>query len=167
MRPPFFYPPQYAMNAYQMPQMPQVPQAPQVPQMPYQSFSPFGMRPPIPMQAPVPAPPTSSMPRLDSFLQGADSLFTGAQKFTPYFQQAAPMFKNLPALWRMYKGFKQAPGDEDESSFSLESSLEDIAPPPRQRRSRRPDRSAPEQRTVPLVSRPSVPRIYQPPLDYL
>ena len=113
MRPPYFYPPTYTMNAFQMP---------------YAGYSPFAMRPPIPMPIQAPIPPTSAMPKLDSILAGANSLFNNAQKFTPYMQQAAPMFKNLPALWRIYKGFKQQPDP-------LESS--NVEPPTRRQRSDR------------------------------
>ncbi|MEK4230012.1 VrrA/YqfQ family protein [Solibacillus sp. FSL H8-0538] len=151
MRPPYFYPPTYTMNAFQMP---------------YAGFSPFAMRPPIPMQAPFPMQPqipvqpqiplqaaTGAMPRIDSFLANANSLFNNAQKFTPYFQQAAPMFKNLPALWKIYKGFKDTPADSD---FELESTAPQATGPAQPQ----------PQSQVPLTPRPSVPRIYQPPFDF-
>lgn len=145
MRPPYFYPPNYAPMNY----------------MPQQRISPFFMRQPIQQQpvlnvpidpAAIPAtlpaaiPPTQ--PPLTGFLANAQSLFNQAQQFTPYFQQAAPMLKNLPALWRMYRGFKG--GDESSS----------VAAPRKKRKQHAPPASATH------TTRPSVPKIYQPPYDF-
>lgn len=140
MRPPFYYPPSYMPANY----------------MPTPRFQPFAMRPPMPMPpmagpapgiGPVPGPLPTAQSQLPGFLANAQSIFEQAQKYTPYFQQAAPMMKNLPALWRMYKGFKQDSPAESSS-----------APAPRRKRSK-PVAS-------PTVPRPSVPKIYQPPYDF-
>lgn len=151
MRPPYFYPPNYTPMNY----------------MPAQRMSPFFMRPTVPVAPPavptmpnVPIDPaaiptgaipalTAAQPPLTGFLANAQSLFNQAQQFTPYFQQAAPMLKNLPALWRMYRGFK---GDRDESSS--------VAAPREKRK--QPGSSSPST----LTTRPSVPKIYQPPYDF-
>lgn len=109
------------------------------------------MRPPlqVPVQAPVQA------GAFESFLTNANSLMTNAQKFTPYVQQLTPMVKNLPAIWRMYKSFKQAPAASEQQSA-----------PPIEKSSTRPvtrNRNAPPQTSAQLYTpRPSVPKIYQP-----
>lgn len=146
MRPPYFMPP-----------MPIVPRFPM--------YAPYMMRTPMfnPMQMgnPMPIPPQFSgapvaagAPRLEGFLSGANSLFTNAQKFTPYIQQAAPMFKNLPALWRLYRGFKN-------TSDPLESSTI-VAPIERpQRRARNTGQW--QEESVNMTPKPSLPMIFQPP----
>jgi hypothetical protein len=101
--------------------------------------------------APAAAAAAGAVPQLDTFLAGANSLFTNAQKFTPYIQQAAPMFKNIPALWRMYKGFKQQPDLDDSTSIARPVRRENTSPPPQ---------------SQPITTRPSVPRIYQPPYNF-
>lgn len=145
MRPPYFYPPSY-MPAY----------------MPVQRMSPFFMRPALPMPQAIPnvpvdpstiaqtiVPPVPPQLPLTGFLANAQSIFNQAQQFTPYFQQAAPMLKNLPALWRLYRSFKG--NSSDESSITSSSS-----PLPKKNK-------APVQ---PLTTRPSTPKIYQPPYDF-
>ncbi|WP_347789424.1 VrrA/YqfQ family protein [Solibacillus sp. CAU 1738] len=112
-------------------------------------------------------PGAAPVPKLDSILQTANSFMNNAQKFTPYVQQAAPMFKNLPALWRMYRGFSNSSSDEsstiptkresrnirDSSNFDERSESDNIR-----------GRKKTEKR-VDLTPKPSVPRIYQPPFD--
>lgn len=167
MRQPFFMPPQSMM-----PQMPQMPMAPRFPmyapymmRMPMNTMPmnamPMNAMPPIPPQLPgVPAATAASaatgVPRLEGFLAGANSLFENAQKFTPYIQQATPMFKNLPALWRMYRGFKNAPDPLESSTI--------VAPV--ERPSRQPRRSRQQsQQYIPITTKPSVPMIFQPPFE--
>ena len=53
--------------------------------------------------------------QLDQLVNGANSLYNTAQKFMPIVQQARPMFNNLPALWKLYKGFKGLPNQDDSS----------------------------------------------------
>ncbi|MCT6922579.1 VrrA/YqfQ family protein [Metasolibacillus sp.] len=120
------------------------------PMMRMPSAMPMGM----PMQAArmaQAAQTAASAPKWETFLQTANSFMDNAQKFTPYVQQAAPMIKNLPALWRMYRGFRSQPSESstiraprEEMNFSLDSSSKPI-----------------ERQT-----RPSVPRIYQPPFEF-
>ncbi len=184
MRPFSFYPGPYPMNPYQM--MPggfsPFMRAPSfMPRMPMPGPGPMSGPIPTagPMQALRAAIPTlgggaptaggaAAMPRLDSFLQTANSFMNTAQKFTPYVQQAAPMIKNLPALWRMYRGFSNS-SDESESttirdpresrnmreSFNFEDDGESF----NVRDNRKP------KKRVELTTKPSIPRIYQPPLD--
>ena len=156
MRQPFFMPPQGMM--------PQMPIAPRFPMYaPYMMRAPMNpgpmnVMPPIPAQIPGVAAATaaSGAPRLEGLLAGANSLFENAQKFTPYIQQATPMFKNLPALWRLYRGFKGSPDPLESSTI-----VAPVERPPRP--SRRGQQQRPQ--SAPVTTKPSVPMIFQPPFD--
>lgn len=52
-------------------------------------------------------------PKIQSFMDTANRFLATAQGFQPLVQQATPMFRNLPALWRIYKGFQGLPKNED------------------------------------------------------
>ena len=47
--------------------------------------------------------------RTMSYLQTADKFINTAQQLTPMFRQWAPMIQNVPALFRLYRGFQAAP----------------------------------------------------------
>nr|WP_106779961.1 VrrA/YqfQ family protein [Lysinibacillus timonensis] len=81
--------------------------------MPHQGFRPphRGYNPG--MVPPGLASPKGSMPKLDGFLETCNRLLATAQGFQPYIAQATPLIRNLPALWRMYKGFKSAPNAKE------------------------------------------------------
>ncbi|WP_107942506.1 VrrA/YqfQ family protein [Metasolibacillus fluoroglycofenilyticus] len=110
---------------------------------------PMGMG--MPMQAAQAAQAAAATPKWETFLQTANSFMNNAQKFTPYVQQAAPMIKNLPALWRMYRGFRNS---QNESS-TIHAPHKDI-------KGRNAESSS---RPLERQTRPSVPRIYQPPFE--
>lgn len=97
------------------------------------------MRPPIAPLAPVP-----QAGGVTSFLANANVLMANAQKFTPYVQQFSPMLKNLPALWRMYKSFKEPVQQEQPIPNTRANPTPNVQQPP------------------PLHPKPSVPKIYQP-----
>ena len=42
-------------------------------------------------------------------MQTANQFLNTAQQFAPMVQQFAPMVQNLPAMWRLYKGFQSLP----------------------------------------------------------
>ena len=162
MRQPFFMPPQRMM-----PQMPIAPRFPMyAPYMMRQPMNPIPMNtmPPMPPQIPSQIPGVAAAtaaagaPRLEGLLAGANSLFENAQKFTPYIQQATPMFKNLPALWRLYRGFK---GSSDPDPLESSTIVAPVERPPRQPRRARQQ----TQQYVPITQKPSVPMIFQPPFE--
>ncbi|WP_313891870.1 VrrA/YqfQ family protein [Psychrobacillus sp.] len=47
--------------------------------------------------------------RAMSYLQTADKFLNTAQQITPMVRQYAPMFQNVPALWKLYRGFSAIP----------------------------------------------------------
>lgn len=104
---------------------------------------------------------------LTGFLANANTLMENAQRFTPYVQQLQPMMKNLPALWRMYKSFKQSP-DQASSNIqapprqtSREQRQTSMEQRPPQNQPQPQMQSQPQESAVP-TTRPSVPKIYQP-----
>jgi len=105
---------------------------------------------PLSPHSPLPTNPTG---KIDSFLQTADKLFSTAQSYKPYvqqIQQAVPMMKNLPALYRMYKGIKGLP---DANSNNNQTK----AP-------RRSSTSA-NRKESDYTTKPSRPLIFQPPFE--
>jgi hypothetical protein len=51
--------------------------------------------------------------RMDSYLQTANRFLNTAQQFAPIVQQFAPMVQNLPAMWKLYKGFQSLPSTQN------------------------------------------------------
>ena len=97
---------------------------------------------------PNPTPNVANVPsKMDSLLKSADKLFATAQQVSPYIQQAAPMVKNLPSLFRLYKGFQGMPDVNTNNQ-------------PRQTRPATPAKNPTEQYDYTL--KPSKPRIFQP-----
>ena len=47
--------------------------------------------------------------KIESYMQTANQFLNTAQQFAPMVQQFAPMVQNLPAMWRLYKGFQGLP----------------------------------------------------------
>lgn len=137
MRPPHF--------SHQMPPVRPNYYAPRPPQ--------FGFRP---GPYPPPMPPGFQPPkaRLDSILETANRFLATAQSFQPYIQQAAPMLRNLPALWKLYKGFQSIPSQG--KSIGEEGS--------RKASSGKSGQTSRTQKAS-YESRPSIPKIYQPPFD--
>ncbi|MCM3114854.1 YqfQ family protein [Neobacillus sp. MER 74] len=58
----------------------------------------------------------SSPGGLTSMLNNTQQVLKTAQSLGPMVQQYGPMIKNLPAMWKIYKGFKNATKDTDAAS---------------------------------------------------
>lgn len=115
-------------------------------------------------RAPYPTgmvPPTVSaakgaLPKLDAFMETANKFLSTAQSFQPYIQQATPMIRNLPALWKIYKGFQSVP-----------SATEGAEKTGKRNTPSNPTKSSHRKGTQQNnTTRPSVPRIYQPPYNF-
>ncbi|MDF2859395.1 MAG: hypothetical protein K0Q87_5246 [Neobacillus sp.] len=61
---------------------------------------------------------------LSGFLNNTQQVLQTAQSLGPMIQQYGPIVKNLPAMWRLYKGLKDAPSEET----AVESSSNDSGP---------------------------------------
>lgn len=53
--------------------------------------------------------PTQNNSKMEMYMQTANRFLNTAQQFAPLVQQVAPMVQNLPAMWRLYKGFQSLP----------------------------------------------------------
>ncbi|WP_241155075.1 YqfQ family protein [Rummeliibacillus sp. TYF005] len=109
--------------------------------------------------------------KLEQYLNTADQLFNTAQKFTPMVKQISPMFQNLPALYRLYKGFQGLPNANSPTTATdpQNNNLAQERRPMRfrfGRNSSQPEPAQPEvQAYTPPRTRPSTPRIFQPPFN--
>ncbi|WP_141431537.1 VrrA/YqfQ family protein [Bacillus sp. 03113] len=51
---------------------------------------------------------------LTGFLENTQKVLNTAQQVGPIVQQYGPMFKNIPAMWRLYKGLKSTLNESEE-----------------------------------------------------
>ncbi|WP_064091470.1 VrrA/YqfQ family protein [Rossellomorea aquimaris] len=61
---------------------------------------------------------------VNSFLSNTQQVLQSAQQLGPIFQQYGPMVKNLPALWRLYRGFKDLSSEDNSEENTLDSTEE-------------------------------------------
>lgn len=103
-----------------------------------------------PGQPGLPGQPGQGPSKVEAYMQTAQQFMNTAQQFAPVVQQFAPMVKNLPAMWRLYKGFQSLPNTGAPSIGS--GGIPPGAAP------------SPSQFTAANTGpQPSVPRIFQPP----
>ncbi|MEG0451210.1 MAG: VrrA/YqfQ family protein [Lysinibacillus sp.] len=154
-------------NVMRMPMQYPMPSPMRMPMSPQSFLPPNGFTSQIPrglagLGGQIPTPPVQAPSRISSFLQSADSLFNSAKTYTPYIQQAMPMMKNIPALFKMYKGFQGLPdaGAGADASAAADLASDDIGLPRRNNRT-------PNLNNQPISQglQPSRPRIFQPPME--
>lgn len=92
--------------------------------------------------------------RIEQFLQSTGQFMKTAQTYAPYVQQAVPMFKNIPALFRLYKGFQNAPNADEKPRPPKSSAKSDAFP----KSTKQPQ----PKRREDYSTKPSLPKIYQP-----
>ncbi|MBW8348132.1 YqfQ family protein [Bacillus sp. IITD106] len=73
---------------------------------------------------------------INGFLTNTQQVLNTARQIGPLVQQYGPIVRNLPAMWRLYKGFKDLPSDDsadfkDTNSKSEETKKED---PPKEKK---------------------------------
>lgn len=121
--------------------------------------NPFSNQRPDPMQGqqfgPGPAQglgpgqnPGQGPSKIDGYMQTANRFLNTAQQFAPVVQQFAPMMQNLPAMWRLYKGFQSLPVAGEAAAGQVASSAARATA----------QSVAPTQGPL-----PSIPRVFQPP----
>lgn len=94
---------------------------------------------------------------IGSFLTNTQQVLQTAQQLGPMVSQYGPMVKNIPALWKLYRGLKDLPGDE-ETKEEAEVSAEDAPPPPKgQNADETLETPVPDEEPAPPV-RPRAPR---------
>lgn len=62
---------------------------------------------------------------LNRFLTNTQQVLNTAQQIGPMIQQYGPMVRNLPAMWRLYKGFKNASAEADPESADQSANEEE------------------------------------------
>jgi hypothetical protein len=102
---------------------------------------------------------------LTGFLNNTQQVLKTAQSIGPMIQQYGPIVKNLPMMWKLYKGFKDLPTEEksedDNNPIMKEQSVEVDEEPKPKPKSKRKRNSENE----PIVERkhhngPSIPKLY-------
>ncbi|MGD6847195.1 YqfQ family protein [Rossellomorea aquimaris] len=63
---------------------------------------------------------------VNSFLSNTQQMLQTAQQLGPMFQQYGPMVKNIPALWKLYRGFKDMSADDASDDGNSEEKNADI-----------------------------------------
>jgi hypothetical protein len=62
---------------------------------------------------------------INGFLANTQKVLNTAQQVGPMIQQYGPIVKNLPVMWKLYRGFKNAPDitekDKKDTNINLES----------------------------------------------
>lgn len=56
--------------------------------------------------------------KISSFLDQTQQVLNTAQKFGPMIQQYGPMVKNLPSMWKLYRGLKDSMEDSEQTESS-------------------------------------------------
>jgi hypothetical protein len=107
-----------------------------------------------PRQGPGRNPPGQGPSKIDGYMDTVNRLINTAQQYAPVVQQFAPMMRNLPAMWKLYKGFQSMPSAGEGAGAAAAGGA-----------ARGASRAVPrttEAFTPPAGPRPSVPRIFQP-----
>lgn len=68
---------------------------------------------------------------LNGFLTNTQKVLNTAQQVGPMVQQYGPIVRNLPSLWKLYKGFKDLPSDSEENPSTEEATKEPKSTPKR------------------------------------
>jgi hypothetical protein len=63
---------------------------------------------------------------VNSFLSNTQQMLQTAQQLGPMFQQYGPMVKNIPALWKLYRGFKDMSAEDVSDDGNSEVKNENI-----------------------------------------
>ncbi|WP_042355028.1 VrrA/YqfQ family protein [Bacillus rubiinfantis] len=67
----------------------------------------------------------SSPGGLSQLLNNTQQIIKTAQTIGPMVQQYGPLVRNLPALWKLYRGFKDLPDQEDKENNSTDTKATD------------------------------------------
>nr|WP_305367690.1 VrrA/YqfQ family protein [Bacillus sp. V3B] len=63
---------------------------------------------------------------INGFLTNTQKVLTTAQQMGPMIQQYGPIVKNLPAMWKLYRGFKDAPDSTETDKNNTTSNEESV-----------------------------------------
>ncbi|MEH6994492.1 VrrA/YqfQ family protein [Neobacillus drentensis] len=60
---------------------------------------------------------------LTGFLNNTQQVLNSVQSITPMIQQYGPLVKNIPMMWKLYKGFKDLPTEEQSEESTPDTHL--------------------------------------------
>jgi hypothetical protein len=89
---------------------------------------------------------------IHSFLNNTQQVLKTAQSVGPMIQQYGPLVKNLPAMWKLYRGLKDLPDQEEEAGAEAESKAGDQPKPETQKKRRAAAKAADESRPPKRIS---------------
>ncbi|MFI8685434.1 VrrA/YqfQ family protein [Rossellomorea sp. NPDC077527] len=81
---------------------------------------------------------------VNSFLSNTQQMLQTAQQLGPMFQQYGPMVKNIPSLWKLYRGLKDMPAEDaseentDEIQSTEETGIPEAEAPVKKRKKKKP-----------------------------
>lgn len=91
---------------------------------------------------------------LQSFLNNTQHVLKTAQQIGPMVQQYGPMVRNLPAMWKLYKGFKDSSEEQEGEVKGKESSIDALV------ESGKFENESSIQESIPFKKGKSVPKLY-------
>ncbi|RSD27488.1 hypothetical protein EJA10_10370 [Mesobacillus subterraneus] len=63
---------------------------------------------------------------INGFLTNTQKVLSTAQQFGPMIQQYGPLVRNLPSMWKLYKGLKDLPDADEQSKEETKESSEQV-----------------------------------------
>lgn len=98
---------------------------------------------------------------LNGFLTNTQKVLNSAQQIGPMVQQYGPLVRNIPSIWKLYKGLKDVP-EEPEESTKTEAKVEQDDSKPIKKQKKRPDISpeAEEPNETSSQKGQSIPKLY-------
>lgn len=100
---------------------------------------------------------------LTGFLNNTQQVLNSVQSITPMIQQYGPLVKNIPMMWKLYKGFKDLPTEEQSEEIKPDLMAEESAPSTKEPKKRSKKKSVVQSESVEEKTRtngPSVPKLY-------
>jgi hypothetical protein len=108
---------------------------------------------------------------LNGLLNNTQTVLKTAQQLGPVFQQYGPLVRNLPSLWKLYRGLKDASNENEENESTendpiLDDEIVEIKPSIEDRpvnpagRKRKPDSSDEHKESYLLNNKRSTPKLY-------
>jgi hypothetical protein len=99
---------------------------------------------------------------LTGFLNNTQQVLNSVQSITPMIQQYGPLVKNIPMMWKLYKGFKDLPTEEQSEEIKPDIP-EESAPSTKEPMKRSKTKRVVQSESVEEKKRqngPSVPKLY-------
>lgn len=99
---------------------------------------------------------------LNGFLTNTQKVLSTAQQVGPLVQQYGPMVKNLPVMWKLYRGFKNAPDlkSDDKTPTKIEENNSSLNQTKTFKQSKNDEQPLERKKISKQSSSPSKPKLY-------